>query len=416
MCFCSQNHGEFPTTLFMNTPFLSTTYIYRSPGRPSLLLILLLTACAAFSQTAQAVTPPPDGGYPGGNTAEGQNALSGLTTGAYNTGVGFLSLLSNTEGQFNTAVGAGALLADVGSQDAFYGSRNTAIGAAALLSNTTGSDNTANGAFALLNNMSYLNSAFGSNALMSNVIGLRNTAVGSNALLSNTVGDSNTAIGDQALYNNVDGSDNTAVGAGALMGNFGSGNIALGAGAGTGISGASGVIAIGSVGGIVSNTCFIGKIRDVTTQFADAIPVVIDSSDQLGTMSSSRRFKQDIKSMDKASEAILALKPVTFHYKSDTQCIAQFGLVAEEVAEVNPNLVVRDKNGAIYTVRYDAVNAMLLNEFLKEHRKVEQLKKEFESKIAEQQRQIELLASGLEKMNARLEPSKSAPQVVLSNR
>lgn len=235
-----------------------------------------------------------------------------------------------------------ALLADLGSQDAFYGSRSTAIGAVALLNNTSGSDNTANGAFALQNNSSYLNSAFGSSTLQSNITGL-NTGIGSAALFNNTVGDLNTAVGVNALYSNVDGSGNTAVGTGALMGSNGSGNIALGVRAGTAISEASGVIAIGSAGGTVSNSCFIGKIRDVTTQTADAIPVLIDSTNQLGTMSSSRRFKKEIKSMHKASEAILELKPVMFQYKTDTKGVAQFGLIAEEVADVNPDLVVRDK-------------------------------------------------------------------------
>jgi hypothetical protein len=393
----------------MNTAFLSTTYIHRSPGRSALLFVLFLIDCAAILPNAKAVSPPPDGGYPGGNTAEGQSALLGLTTGTYNTAVGYLSLLSNTEGQFNTAIGAGALLADVGSQDAFYGSRNTAVGAAALLNNSSGSDNTANGAFALLNNFAYQNSAFGSNALMSNNSGNNNTAIGTKALFNNTLGDSNTAVGLHALYSNSNGSDNTAVGASALFGNNGSGNIALGVGAGTGIVEASGVIAIGSAGGKVSNSCFIGKIRDVTTQFGDALPVVVDSSDQLGTMSSSRRFKKEIKPMDQASEAILALKPVTFQYKADAKGVAQFGLVAEEVATVNPDLVIRDKNGEIYTVRYDAVNAMLLNEFLKEHLEVQSQR----AMIERQQKQIESLTAGLQKVSAQLDASKPASKVVL---
>jgi endosialidase-like protein len=302
--FISQIWAGFHTVEVMETLTISTNCIQRSLLRSALLFVSLLIGCFGLLPVVQAVSPPPDGGYPGGNTADGTSALLSLTTGTYNTGVGFLSLLSNTEGQFNTAIGAGALLSDVGSQDAFYGSRNTAVGAAALLNNTTGSDN-------------------------------------------------------------------TAIGAGALSGaNTGSGNIALGVSAGTGISEASGVVAIGSVGGEVSNSCFIGKIRDVTTQNADAIPVLIDSTDQLGTMSSSRRYKQEIKPMDKSSEAVLALRPVTFHYKSDKTGTQQFGLIAEEVAAVNPALVVRDKKGEIYTVRYEAVNAMLLNEFLKEHRKV----------------------------------------------
>jgi hypothetical protein len=139
--------------------------------------------------------------------------------------------------------------------------------------------------------------------------------------------------------------------------------------------------------------------------------VYIDSDGQLGTNPSSARFKQDIHSMDQASEAILALKPVTFHYKHDANNTSQFGLIAEEVAEVNPDLVVRDKNGEIYTVRYDAVNAMLLNEFLKEHRTVRQLK----ATVAQQQKQIEALTAGLQKVSARLEASKAAPQTVLNS-
>jgi hypothetical protein len=153
----------------------------------------------------------------------------------------------------------------------------------------------------------------------------------------------------------------------------------------------------------------------VQTQNADALPVVIDSDGQLGTATSSRRFKNEIKPMDKSSEAILGLKPVIFHYSSDKTGTAQFGLIAEDVAKVNPDLVVRDKNGEIYTVRYEAVNAMLLNEFLKEHRKVEQLNKNLESKIAEQQRQIKALSAGLQKVSAQVEASKITPRMVLNN-
>jgi uncharacterized coiled-coil protein SlyX len=179
----------------------------------------------------------------------------------------------------------------------------------------------------------------------------------------------------------------------------------------------------------VSNSCFIGNIRGVQTQNANAVPVLIDSAGQLGTASSSRRFKKEIQPIDKASESILALKPVTFHYKSDKTGTPQFGLIAEEVAEVNPNLVVRDKNGEIYTVRYDAVNAMLLNEFLKEHRKVEeqqatiaelkamvaQQQKDSQASTARQQKQIEALTAGLQKVSARVEMSKPAPQTALNN-
>jgi hypothetical protein len=163
-------------------------------------------------------------------------------------------------------------------------------------------------------------------------------------------------------------------------------------------------ICIGADNESTDRATFIAGIREVTTGIADAIPVVIDSAGQFGTPSSSQRFKNEIKPMDKASEAILAFKPVTFHYKSDNANTPQFGLIAEEVAKVDPALVVRDKEGKPYTVRYDAVNVMLLNEFLKEHRKVEQLEK-----------QIGKLTAGLQKVSAQIELSKRAPQTVLNN-
>jgi Chaperone of endosialidase len=341
--------------------------------------ISILIVSLGLLPKLQAVVPAPDGGYPGGNTAEGQTALLSLTTGGFNTAIGFLSLRSNTAGSFNTGVGAGTLLANTGDE-------NTATGAGALLNNTTAFRNTANGAF---------------------------------ALFSNTSGDENTATGREALFSNTGGNSNTAVGSGALISSTGSSNTALGVNAGIGVTTASSVICIGSVGRNVNNGCFIGQIRSRETQIADAIPVLIDSNQQLGTASSSRRFKREIKPMDKASEAILALKPVAFHYKSDKTNTPQFGLIAEEVAEVNPDLVVRDENDEIYTVRYDSVNAMLLNEFLKEHRKVQKL----ETNDAEQQREIKALvatvkeqAAQIQKVSAQVELNRLAPQTVLNNR
>jgi hypothetical protein len=362
----------------------------RSPSRLALFLIPLVLVCIGLLSKAQAVSPPPPGGYPNFTTAAGDHALQALTLGLGNTALGTFSLFSVTTGNFNTAVGAGSL--DLNTADS-----NTATGAAALLFNTTGTANTANGTAALeFNETGSNNTATGTAALFSNTTGGGNTANGFNALLSNTNGILNTAIGVGALGNNTVGSENTA----------------LGLDAGNGVTTATNVICIGAVGADVSNSCFIGNIRDVTTQNPDAIPVLIDSAGQLGTTSSSRRFKNEIKPMDKASEAILGLKPVMFHYKRDNCNTPQFGLIAEEVAEVNPDLVVRDKNGEIYTVRYDAVNAMLLNEFLKEHRKVEQERKDFEAAIAQQQKQIEALTTGLQKVSAQLEASKPAPQVV----
>jgi hypothetical protein len=367
--------------------------LIRLKRRTSPILILVSLISVALLLKVQAVVPAPDGGYPGGNTAEGQAALLSLTSGTFNTAIGFLSLRSLTDGQLCTGVGAGTLLANTGDG-------NTAIGAGALLSNTTGPNNTANGAF----------------ALFSNTEGNANTATGSFALLSNTTGFENTATGKDALTANTTGNANTAIGDGALGANTtGGGNVALGFLAGVNVTTADNVICIDHLGQNVSNSCFIGHIRGVTTGATNAIPVLIDSAGQLGTMSSSRRFKKEIRPMDQISEAILALKPVTFHYKSDKTNRPEFGLIAEEVAEINPDLVVRNENGEIYTVRYDAVNAMLLNEFLKEHKAfLEQKRKvqELEANDAEQQREIKSLVATVKEQAAQIQ--KVSAQVELS--
>jgi len=350
------------------------------------LLILVATSlvCIGLSPKAKAISPPPDGGYPGGNTAEGQDALLDLTSGLYNTAVGLFSLRSNTTGNFNTAIGAGTLLFNTGEQ-------NTATGAAALLNNTTGTSNT----------------AMGEAALFGNTTGASNTAVGAGVLLTNTTGNANTALGLDALSSNTTANNNTAIGEDALNSNTtGSGNTVAGFNSGFAVTTANNVICIGAgvAGANADNSCFIGSIFGATSSGGTA--VFIDSNNKLGTTTSSRRFKEDIKAMDKVSEALFSLKPVSFHYKKeiDPASTSQLGLVAEEVEKVNPDLVVRDKEGKPYSVRYDQVNAMLLNEFLKEHRKVEQLEK-----------QVELLTAGLQKVSAQLEVTKRAPQTVLNN-
>ena len=344
--------------------------------------IVFLFGFIAFLPPARAVLPAPDGGYPGGNTAEGQSALLSLTTGGFNTAVGLLSLRSDTSGQLNTAIGAGTLLASTADE-------NTATGAGALLSNTIGDSNTANGAFALFSNTS----------------GSGNTALGFEALLSG-VGAFNTAVGFSALKNNTTGSGNIALGDGAgLDHTTGNGNIYI---ASRGVPDESDTMRIGNP--VVQTRAFIAGVRGVTTVNA-AIPVLIDTVGQLGTISSSRRFKKEIKPMDQASGAILGLKPVTFHYKSDTAGTPQFGLIAEEVAEVNPDLVVRDEKGEIYTVRYEAVNAMLLNEFLKEHKKVEQL----QATVTRLATTVEEQAAQIQKVNAKIELNGAASQVAAGN-
>ena len=387
--------------------------INRSPLRRGFTVVLLALAVALFapSRTAQAQlpSPSPDGGYPNGNTAEGDGALSSVTTGFSNTANGFSALFSNTTGVENTANGFEALYSNT------TGSDNTANGTRALYSNT-GANNTANGASALFfNTTGGRNTANGSAALYSNTGGSDNTASGFFALLF-TTGSENTANGSAALQSNTTGSDNTANGVEALFFNTtGSSNIALGVSAGQNLTTGNNNIDIGNPGvAAEANTIRIGTVGTQTKTFiagisgagVTGVAVKVNAAGQLGTAPCSERFKDAIKPMDKASEAVLALKPVTFHYKKelDPDGTPQFGLIAEEVAKVNPDLVARDDQGKIYTVRYDAVNAMLLNEFLKEHSKVEELKK-----------QVERLTAGLQKVSNELELRKPAPQTVLNS-
>ena len=273
-------------------------------------LITFALVCFALVQNTRAVSPPPDGGYPGGNTAEGDGALSKLTNGL----------------------------------------QNAALGTGALRDNTTGNYNTADGI----------------NALSDNVIGVQNTAVGIDALL-NSKDSHNVALGATAGENLRSGSGNVYIGSG-IRGAFAEDNTT--------------------------------RVRNVHASPVVGRAVYVDSDNKLGTLSSSRRYKEEIKPMDKASEAILALKPVAFRYKKeiDPARMLSFGLIAEEVAKINPDLITCDEQGKPQTVRYEAVNAMLLNEFLKEHRKVQEL----EANAAHQQKQIDALTAGLQKVSAQL--------------
>jgi trimeric autotransporter adhesin len=443
-------------------------------------MIAVLLVCFCFLPKGQAINPPPDGGYPGGNTAEGQNALLGLTSGTFNTAVGFLSLTNDTAGQFNTAVGAGALFANVGDSSSGVGVENTATGAAALLSNTTGFANTADGAFDLLVNSTgsfntangvdalrtnitgNSNTAIGADALFSNTIGTANTAIGARALFSSTVGTENTANGFNALQSNITGNSNTGIGFNALMSNTagtnntangvsalssnttGGGNVAVGTGAlfhndigntntALGDSAlasnlATDNTAVGADAGFVATTgrgnVYIGAemtgvadesehtyIRNINTTNVsgggtDTVTVNL-ATGLLGHLTSSRRYKEDIKPIDDASEVLYRLNPVSYRYKREidsTQSPA-FGLIAEEVAEVDPALVAHNSGGQPESVHYEMVNAMLLNKFLKEHRAVQELKSvvaKQEAAAAEQQKQIEALTAVLQKVNAQL--------------
>jgi hypothetical protein len=427
----------------------------------SIFLVISMLASFGLSPTAQAQLPPPppDGGYPNFNTAEGDSALFNLTTGVNNTAIGFSALFTNTTGSENTATGVSALASNT------TGGSNTAIGFGALFDNTTGSDNTATGASALVENTTGVNNtangfetlfrnttgslntangfealefnttggantATGNQALLNNTIGNDNTANGVNALINNTTGSFNTATGLVALQGNTTGSNNTANGLGALVSNTtGSSNIGVGFSAGgnlttgsnnidignAGVAGESGTIRIGTQG--TQTKAFIVGIHGVPVT---GVAVKVTATGQLDVAPSSARFKDEIRPIDKASEAILALKPVAFRYKKDVDPdrTLQFGLVAEDVEKVNSDLVVRDADGKVYTVRYDAVNAMLLNEFLKEHCKVESLEKA----MAEQQKEnaamramLKEQAAQIQKVSAQLEVTKPAPQAVLNN-
>ena len=344
----------------------------RSRLRRRSVLFALGFALFGLSPTTRAVDPPPTGGYPGDNTAVGEDALLSLTTGIHNTAGGYETLFSNTTG-FN----------------------NTAIGWEAMNENTTGAKNT----------------ALGCDALDGNATGSKNTAMGVLALLHNTTGSNNIGVGFQGGQNLSTGNDNIDIG-------------------NPGAAGESSTIRIGKPG--IQTNALIAGISGVTVP--DGVTVVIGADGHLGTVVSSERFKDAIKPMGKASESILGLQPVTFRYKHDLdpKGVPQFGLVAEQVERVNPDLVARDKEGKLHTVRYEAVNAMLLNEFLKEHRKVEkqgttikQVKLAMakqEAIIGQQQKEITVLtaslkeqASQIRRVNDQLTGSKPAPQLVLNN-
>ena len=365
---------------------MTTLQLRKSNGRPpwrrAFILIALTLGCFAFSPQARAVCQQ-GCDLANFNTFLGDDALNSDTTGTDNTAIGRDALFSNTTGGSNTAIGSGALFNNTTSF------ANTAIGGVALESNTTG----------------FVNTAIGDGALDQNTTGFFNTATGNQALFSNTTGSSNIALGVSAGMNLTTGSNNIDIG-----------NV--------GAAGESNKIRIGTNG--THRNTFIAGISGVTV--AGGVGVIIDARGHLGTVVSSERFKDQIKPMDRASEAILALQPVTFRYKHelDPNGIPQFGLVAEQVEKVNPDLVARDDQGQPYSVRYEAVNAMLLNEFLKEHRKVLELEATIaglQSTVVQQQKTMAAFAATLKEQNSKMqrvsdqfELSKPGPQVVFNAR
>lgn len=343
-----------------------------APCRGVYLLISLAFTCFALAPQARAVCRR-GCDFENGNTFLGEDALINNTSVSYSTAIGFEALYSNTTGFFNTAIGSGALFWNT------TGNYNTATGDGALGDNTTGGSNTASGF----------------QALHFNTTGGNNTATGMDTLLFNTTGHDNIAEGFYALLNNTTGSSNIALGSNAGVNlTTGSNNIDIG---NAGIAGESGITRIGIAG--TQTATYISGIRETPLAQGVAIAVGITADGQLGVRASSARFKEAITPMEKASEAIFSLKPVAFRYKNDPAALPQFGLVAEEVAKVAPKLVVTDEQGKPFTVRYDEVNAMLLNEFLKEHKAVQELEK-----------QVAELTAGLQKVGAQLELSKSVPQ------
>src|SRR6266542_846931 len=411
--------------------------------------ILSALVCFGLCQQVQSATDTPDpGAKPLSNTADGTNALLSLTSGLYNSAFGFDSLLSASNTSFNTGVGAGTLILNNGDPTAGEGVQNTAVGAGALLSNTTGGSNTAVGAFALFSNVDGGgHTAVGIGALEhNNASGFlaSNTAVGVSALVTSTSGGANVAVGEGALLSSDTGSANTAIGAlaGVSYSADESSNICIGAGT-TGSAGDDNTIRIGDNlpsggigvldGGPAANfivignglntttgasTCNIGGIFNQTPP-AGSHTVMVGPNNQLADATlSSRRFKKDIAPIDKISEGILALRPVTFHWKTDNTNEPEFGLVAEEVAEVNLDWITRNPQGEISGVRYETIPILLLNEFLKEHRKVQNL----EVTVAQQQKGMEVLtaqlkeqAAQIQKVSAQLEVGKPATKVALGN-
>jgi hypothetical protein len=326
-----------------------------------------------------------------GNTEVGMQALQNNTTGGGNTATGTAALFNNTTGAANTATGVGALFHNT------TGLSNTAFGAAAMAQNTIGSSNTAIGEFALPNNTTgSFNTATGSQALENSSTGTGNTATGYNALVTSTTGSNNTAIGVGALQLNDTGSNNIAVGAGAGFNVMtGDNNIHIG---NMGVLGDS---ATTRIGGSLQTKTFVGGIYGATTGAA-AVTVLVDSNGQLGIMSSSRRVKDDVHDMGEASRGIWRLRPVTFHYKqsrADDSRPRQYGLIAEEVAEVYPELVAYDPTtGDPQTVLYHELPAILLNEIQAQHRQLGTQAEQLES----QAKRIAAQAEDLDVLRARM--------------
>ena len=308
------------------------------------------------------------------NTAIGFETLYFNSTGSHNTAVGVESLLFNATGNFNTAIGGGALGGNT------MGSQNTASGLQALFNNTSGSGNTATGFKALFTNgIGNSNTATGNGALFSNTTGTDNVADGVNALYNNTTGSQNMASGAGALNVNSTGLSNTAVGFGALSLSNGNKNVALGYRAGANLENGNNNIYVGHPGvAVESKTIRLGMaqtstfVAGVASTNVSGASVVIDANGQLGVQFSSARYKRDVLAMGSKSAGVFQLKPVTFAYRDDAPGTVQYGLIAEEVAAVYPELVTRTPTGEVQTIRYQALIPMLLNELQRQQHALQQ--------------------------------------------
>lgn len=394
-----------------STHFVIADLKTTAPG--TYVLLVIKGTSVGFSNVS--IGPPGEQGPPGPPGPDNPNII----TEDRKTALGIGALVNNTTGQSNTAVGDSALALNTA------GLNNTALEDSALRSNTIGTQNTATGDNALVNNTAGINNtASGFNVMFFNTTGQSNTAVGASALAGNTTGSSNTANGTSALQNNTTGNNNTATGMIALLDNttgvkntalgyaaldlntFGSNNTAVGFEAGfnattgdnniyinnPGQTGDSGVIAIGERG--VQTRTFIAGISGVTTDLPKGSVVLVDTDGQLGTVLSSRRFKEDIRDMDQVSDGLIHLRPVTFRYKktpANGERPLQYGLIAEEVAEVYPELVVYNTASETQSVQYHQLPVLLLNELQKQQRKIQ----EQEEQIQEQDKQIANLTDRL---------------------
>ena len=320
------------------------------------------------------------------NTSIGDNSLSLNTTGSYNTATGVAALNVNTTGGSNTATGSNALNFNT------TGSFNTASGAVALRYNSTGSQNTAIGYASLnANSDGDYNTAIGSQALGINSSGRNNTAIGYLSLFTNSTGYKHTAIGSEALYSNTTGLGNSASGFQALYSNTtGTGNTAIGFHAGFNQTTGSYNIYVGQASGVAGESFTTRIGLDQTAAYlagvsgstaASGVGVLVNASGKLGTLTSSRRFKEEIADMGDATGGLMKLRPVSFRYKpeyADGSRLLQYGLIAEEVAEIFPGLVQYGEKGEVNTVYYQFLAPMLLNEYQKQQKKIQALEERLE--------------------------------------